>query len=43
MEKIELNGPSMVSAHISGNISLAQSICESWTFFFVSSDYANLI
>ena len=32
-----------VCSHKAGNISLAQSISESWSFFFVSSEYANLI
>ena len=39
MEKIELNGPSMMSTHISWNISLAKSIFDLWAFFFISTEY----
>ena len=32
-----------VYSHSAGNIFLAQSICESLAFFFVSSEHVNLI
>ena len=44
MGKLELNGPSMMSTHIRlVTFLLAQTICESLVFFFVSSEQVNLI